>query len=87
MTLSDFNFKNAYLEAWTTYESIERLQKCWKLAGRFYYLHHAVSYQHITMSLEAINQPELDYVPKFLRGLLNHEYWQKQRYLSLSVIF
>jgi len=69
-------FQNAYLEAWTSFESMERLQKCWKLAGSLYYLHHAVSYQHITASLEAINQPELDDAPRFLRGLLNHECWQ-----------
>ena len=69
-------FQNAYLEVWTEFESMERLQRCWQLAGSLYYLHHAVSYQYITASLEAINQHELDDVPRFLRGLLNHENWQ-----------
>lgn len=69
-------FQNAYLEVWTEFESLDRLQKCWKLAGSLYYLHHAVSYQHITASLETIRQPELDDAPRFLRGLLNHECWQ-----------
>jgi hypothetical protein len=68
-------FQNAYLEVWTEFESMDRLQRCWKLAGSLYYLHHAISYQHITANLEAINQPELDAAPKFLRDLLNHEDW------------
>ena len=66
-------FQNAYLEIWIAFESMDRLQKCWKLAHSLYYLHHAVSYQHITASLETINQPELDTAPQFLRDLLNHE--------------
>ena len=69
-------FRNAYLDAWTEFESMNRLQRCWELAGSLYYLHHAISYQHITASLEAVSKPELDEASDFLRKLLNLEDWQ-----------
>jgi len=69
-------FQNAYLEVWTEFEPMDRLQRCWKMAGSLYNLHHAISYQHITASLPPINQPELDAAPSFLRNILEHEDWQ-----------
>ena len=62
----------AYLGAWEGVESHERLHEAAALARIVTPLHHAVSYQHIVVSLEPAAKPELDATHQFLREVLAH---------------
>ncbi|MBX3080833.1 MAG: aminoglycoside phosphotransferase family protein [Anaerolineae bacterium] len=60
-----------YFRAWTTYESLERIQAAWRLAEPLGSLHQAVSYRHILAILEPTSKREMVWgVPEWLRRML-----------------
>ena len=62
--------RDRYLSQWTKYESRERLLDAWNIAKPLCALHHAVSYQHILLSLEPRTKQELNALPYFLREII-----------------
>ena len=62
--------RDRYLDRWTQYESKERLLDAWKVAKPLCALHHAVTYQHISHSLEPRAKQELNALPYFLRKII-----------------
>ncbi len=51
--------RNAYLDAWTAYESPARLREAWELAKPLCALHHAVSYLTLINHLEPHTRDEI----------------------------
>lgn len=62
--------RDRYLSQWTQYESGECLFDVWKIAKPLCALHHAVTYQHISHSLEARTKQELNALPYFVRKII-----------------
>ena len=58
----------AYLNGWSAYEPMDRLQKAWALAEPLGWLHQAITYQHLLRTLESA--PHSWSPAGFLRGML-----------------
>lgn len=67
------HLRDAYLEMWTKYESMERLRELWSLCEVVHAIHHAVSYQYILHHTEERSRNELGGAPSFqLRKALQY---------------
>ncbi|MEM7761937.1 MAG: phosphotransferase [Cyanobacteria bacterium P01_A01_bin.40] len=62
--------RDRYLSQWTQYESSERLLNAWNIAKPLCALHHAVTYQKMSHSLEARTKQEINAVPYFIRAII-----------------
>ncbi len=68
---SKARLRDYYLSQWQEYESLERLQAAWSLAGVLCLAHHAVTYQHIIATLEPRTKSEFEnFLPFLLRQIL-----------------
>ena len=68
---SKTRLRDYYLSQWQKYESLERLQAAWNLAGVLCLAHHAVTYQHIIETLEPRTKSEFEnFLPFLLRQIL-----------------
>jgi hypothetical protein len=65
--------RDAYLDLWTGFESMERLQELWSLCEVVHAIYHTVSYQSILHHTEVRSRDELVGAPSFhLRNLLRY---------------
>jgi hypothetical protein len=65
--------RDAYLELWKGYETMERLQELWSLCEVVHTIYHTVSYQSILKHTEVRSRGELGGVPAiYMRNLLRY---------------
>ncbi|WNQ09651.1 aminoglycoside phosphotransferase family protein [Paenibacillus aurantius] len=65
--------RDAYLELWTGFESMERLQELWSICEIVHAIHHTISYQSILHHTEVRARSELGGAPSFhLRTALRY---------------
>lgn len=63
--------RDAYLQPWTAYEPVERLREAFRIAETLGPLHHAISYRHLTASIEPLLRWQMwDAQPRFLREVI-----------------
>jgi hypothetical protein len=66
--------RDVYLSSWVGTEPIDRLRDIWTQAQPLAFLHHAVSYRHISANVEPGTGQELEWaLPSFLRKMLEAE--------------
>ncbi|MDR6550189.1 aminoglycoside phosphotransferase family protein [Paenibacillus qinlingensis] len=64
LTLRD-QLRDVYLEQWTHFEPMDRLQELWSLCEVVHAIHHAISYQSILHHTEERSRYELGDAPSF----------------------